>query len=119
MARDRSFGPRLYSVRNFTPLRKPEPRSVNGMHATAYLNWLQYPIKLIARLSSARSCVPTKPVAASGITCPESARPEPRRAAIRIRYRDSVAILLPAPEHCGTVANSSPWRSRLSQEATT
>jgi hypothetical protein len=117
MARDRSFGPRLYSVRNFTPLRKPEPRSVNGMHATAYLNWLQYPIKLIASLSSAGSCVPTKPVAAQGILA--RSPPSSRRAAIRIRYRDSVAILLPAPEHCGTVATSSPWRSRLSQEATT
>jgi hypothetical protein len=89
MARDRSFGPRLYSVRNFTPLRKPEPRSVNGINATAFPNWLQYTINLIA-YRRFRSRIPTRPGAAS------PARSPLRRAdliAVRIRYKNSVAIL--------------------------
>jgi hypothetical protein len=89
MARDRSFGSRLYSIRNFAPHQKPGPCSVNGINATAFPNWLQYYTNLIA-YRRVRSRIPTKPGAASPAHSPL------RRAdliAVRIRYKDSVAIL--------------------------
>jgi hypothetical protein len=62
---------------------------VNGINATAFPNWLQYTINLIA-YRRFRSRIPTKPGAAS------PARSPLRRAdliAVRIRYKNSVAIL--------------------------
>jgi hypothetical protein len=70
--------------------------TVHGHHATAFPNWLQHTTLLVA-YRRFRSRIPTKPGAGYGYSCPESAKyPGSCRAeilAVRIRYKDSVAIL--------------------------